>query len=120
LFISSHPGGNSTAPCIDRNIWRHEEIKRILGGGNSLGAVETEPPAHPYTRALIASVPKMTGPIGRLTTIEGQPPSLMNLRVGCRFASSCPQVEQRCLDAYPASVRVGDGHTADCWKATPG
>jgi oligopeptide/dipeptide ABC transporter ATP-binding protein len=78
-----------------------------------------EAPAHPYTRALIASVPKMTGPIGRLTTIEGQPPSLMNLPAGCRFASRCPQVEQRCLDAYPRSVQVGDGHTADCWKVTP-
>ena len=78
-----------------------------------------EAPAHPYTRALIASVPKMTGPIGRLTTIEGQPPSLMNLPVGCRFASRCPQVEQRCLDAYPGSVRVGDEHTADCWKVEP-
>jgi oligopeptide/dipeptide ABC transporter ATP-binding protein len=78
-----------------------------------------EAPAHPYTRALIASVPKMTGPIGRLKTIEGQPPSLMNLPVGCRFASRCPQVGQRCLDAYPASVQVGDGHTADCWKVTP-
>ena len=78
-----------------------------------------EAPAHPYTRALIASVPKMTGPIGRLTTIEGQPPSLMDLPVGCRFASRCPQVEQRCLDAYPGSVQVGDEHTADCWKVTP-
>jgi len=78
-----------------------------------------EAPAHPYTRALIASVPKMTGPIGRLTTIEGQPPSLMDLPVGCRFASRCPQVEQRCLDGYPRSVQVGDEHTADCWKVTP-
>jgi oligopeptide/dipeptide ABC transporter ATP-binding protein len=75
-----------------------------------------EAPQHPYTRALIASVPKMTGPAGRLTTIEGQPPSLMDLPVGCRFASRCALVEQRCLDAYPGSVRVGEEHTADCWK----
>ena len=78
-----------------------------------------EAPQHPYTRALIASVPKMTGPVGRLTTIEGQPPSLMDLPVGCRFASRCSLVEQRCLDAYPGSVQVGEEHTADCWKATP-
>ncbi len=75
-----------------------------------------EAPSHPYTRALIASVPKMTGSAGRLTTIEGQPPSLMDLPVGCRFASRCALVEQRCLDAYPGSVRVGEEHTADCWK----
>ncbi len=78
-----------------------------------------EAPQHPYTRALIASVPKMTGPAGRLTTIEGQPPSLMDLPVGCRFASRCALVEQRCLDAYPCSVRVGEEHTADCWKVSP-
>jgi oligopeptide/dipeptide ABC transporter ATP-binding protein len=75
-----------------------------------------EAPQHPYTRALIASVPKMTGPAGRLTTIEGQPPSLMDLPVGCRFASRCALVEQQCLEAYPGSVRLGQEHTADCWK----
>ena len=78
-----------------------------------------EAPSHPYTRALIASVPKMTGAGGRLTTIEGQPPSLMDLPPGCRFASRCSLVEQRCLDAYPAMVRVGTDHTADCWKVAP-
>ena len=62
-----------------------------------------EAPPHPYTRALIASVPKMTGAVGRLATIEGQPPSLMDLPVGCRFASRCAHVEQRCLDAYPGT-----------------
>jgi oligopeptide/dipeptide ABC transporter ATP-binding protein len=75
-----------------------------------------EAPQHPYTRALIASVPKMSGPVGRLATIEGQPPSLMDLPNGCRFAARCPLVEPRCLDAYPGSVRVGHEHTADCWK----
>jgi oligopeptide/dipeptide ABC transporter ATP-binding protein len=78
-----------------------------------------EAPQHPYTRALIASVPKMTGAAGRLNTIEGQPPSLMDLPAGCRFASRCALVEQRCLDAYPGSVRVGEEHTADCWKVAP-
>jgi oligopeptide/dipeptide ABC transporter ATP-binding protein len=78
-----------------------------------------EAPQHPYTRALIASVPKMSGPVGRLATIEGQPPSLMDLPVGCRFASRCSLVEQRCLDAYPGTVQVGREHTADCWKVVP-
>jgi oligopeptide/dipeptide ABC transporter ATP-binding protein len=78
-----------------------------------------EAPSHPYTRALIASVPKMTGAAGRLATIEGQPPSLMDLPQGCRFASRCGLVEQRCLDAYPGTVQVGQDHTADCWKVAP-
>jgi oligopeptide/dipeptide ABC transporter ATP-binding protein len=78
-----------------------------------------EAPSHPYTQALIASVPKMSGQRGRLTTIEGQPPSLMDLPRGCRFASRCAHVEQRCLDAYPGTVQVGKDHTADCWKLAP-
>jgi oligopeptide/dipeptide ABC transporter ATP-binding protein len=73
-------------------------------------------PSHPYTRALIASVPKLSGPVGRLTTIDGQPPSLMQLPQGCRFAARCAHADARCRDAYPATYDVGTGHTADCWR----
>jgi oligopeptide/dipeptide ABC transporter ATP-binding protein len=75
-----------------------------------------EAPAHPYTQALIASVPRMTGPVGRLTTIDGQPPSLIDLPAGCRFAARCAHAEQRCRDLYPPTAQVGAEHTADCWR----
>jgi oligopeptide/dipeptide ABC transporter ATP-binding protein len=75
-----------------------------------------EHPSHPYTQALIASVPKMTGPTGRLTTIEGQPPSLLDLPAGCRFAARCPHAEPRCLAAYPETFDAGPGHSAACWR----
>ena len=76
-----------------------------------------EHPSHPYTQALIASVPGMSGTVGgRLTTIDGQPPSLMDLPSGCRFAARCGQVQARCRDAYPPTVTVGAEHTADCWR----
>jgi oligopeptide/dipeptide ABC transporter ATP-binding protein len=73
-------------------------------------------PTHPYTQALIASVPKLTGTTGRLTTIEGQPPSLLDLPAGCRFAARCAYAERRCHDSYPASYAVGEQHIADCWR----
>jgi oligopeptide/dipeptide ABC transporter ATP-binding protein len=73
-------------------------------------------PSHPYTQALIASVPKISGTTGRLTTIEGQPPSLLDLPSGCRFAPRCPYADQRCQDSYPGSFDVGENHTADCWR----
>ena len=77
-------------------------------------------PSHPYTQALIASVPKMTGSRSkRLYTIDGQPPPLMNLPVGCRFAARCPYAERRCEEAYPGSFAVGADHTADCWRLAP-
>jgi oligopeptide/dipeptide ABC transporter ATP-binding protein len=75
-----------------------------------------ERPSHPYTQALIASVPRMTGARGRLTTIDGQPPSLMDLPPGCRFAPRCAHADDRCRAAYPGTHAVGDGHTADCWR----
>jgi oligopeptide/dipeptide ABC transporter ATP-binding protein len=78
-----------------------------------------ESPAHPYTQALIASVPKMTGPIGRLASIEGQPPSLMDQPAGCRFAARCAFADVRCREAYPKTHAVGVGHTADCWRLAP-
>jgi oligopeptide/dipeptide ABC transporter ATP-binding protein len=78
-----------------------------------------ERPAHPYTQALIASVPRMTGSIGRLTTIEGQPPSLMNLPDGCRFAPRCTFADTRCREAYPEKHEISVGHTADCWRLAP-
>jgi len=75
-----------------------------------------ENPSHPYTQALIASVPKMTGSTERLYTIEGQPPSLMDLPEGCRFAPRWPYVAERCLAEYPGSFAVGSEHTADCCR----
>ena len=76
-------------------------------------------PSHPYTQALIASVPKMTGSTARLYTIEGQPPSLMDLPAGCRFAPRCAYAEERCASAYPPSFTVGAEHSAACWRLDP-
>ena len=74
-------------------------------------------PSHPYTQALIASVPGTSRrPGARLTTIDGQPPSLLNLPPGCRFAARCAHVHARCRDAYPPSITVGAEHAAACWR----
>ena len=76
-------------------------------------------PSHRYTQALIASVPKMTKSAERLYTVEGQPPSLMDLPIGCRFAPRGPHAEQRCRNSYPGSFPAGEAHTADCWRLAP-
>lgn len=73
-------------------------------------------PSHPYTQALLNSVPKLEERTERLFSIEGQPPPLWNLPQGCRFAPRCPYTEARCEQAYPHSFTVADGHTADCWR----
>ncbi len=76
-------------------------------------------PSHPYTQALIASVPKMTRSAGRLHTIEGQPPALSDLPEGCRFEARCRFAEARCRAAYPASFTIRTEHTASCWRLEP-
>jgi oligopeptide/dipeptide ABC transporter ATP-binding protein len=73
-------------------------------------------PAHPYTEALMAAVPKVEEEVERLYSIEGQPPLLMNLPSGCRFASRCPHAQDRCQEEYPPSLSIQAGHIADCWR----
>jgi oligopeptide/dipeptide ABC transporter ATP-binding protein len=73
-------------------------------------------PSHPYTEALLNSVPKLEERTARLYSIDGQPPLLWNLPPGCRFAPRCPYTEARCETEYPPSFRVAEGHTADCWR----
>ncbi len=72
-------------------------------------------PSHPYRQALIASVPKMEK-VERLQSIEGQPPSLMDLGPGCSFAERCPLVHDRCWEERPPYFEVASGHVAACWK----
>jgi oligopeptide/dipeptide ABC transporter ATP-binding protein len=74
-------------------------------------------PSHPYTQALLSSVPRMDDDVERLASIGGQPPALWDLPAGCRFAARCAHAEDRCRREYPPAVTVGDGHTASCWLA---
>ncbi len=73
-------------------------------------------PSHPYTEALLASVPKMEEDVERLYSIEGQPPPLHDLPVGCSFADRCQYVMDRCREEYPVRASVGEGHDASCWR----
>jgi oligopeptide/dipeptide ABC transporter ATP-binding protein len=73
-------------------------------------------PSHPYTQALLASVPKLEERVEWLASIEGQPPALHDLPDGCRFAPRCAYAEARCQRAYPPTFAVATGHTADCWR----
>ena len=73
-------------------------------------------PSHPYTEALLNSVPKMEADVDRLTSIEGQPPAMHEQLTGCPFAPRCPYVMERCSVEYPPETQVADGHSASCWR----
>lgn len=72
-------------------------------------------PSHPYTEALITSVPKMEETTDRLYSIPGQPPALWDLPQGCSFAPRCPYAFDKCTQAYPDIFQVDEGQTAACW-----
>ena len=73
-------------------------------------------PSHPYTEALLASVPRMEEDVDRLYSIEGQPPTLHDLPPGCSFADRCQYVMDRCRVEYPPQLKAGEGHYAACWR----
>ena len=75
-----------------------------------------ENPGHPYTEALLRSVPDLTAGAERLESIEGQPPSIFELPQGCPFAPRCPHVMAKCRERYPPSVEIGARHRASCWR----
>ncbi|MCH7906097.1 MAG: ABC transporter ATP-binding protein [Chloroflexi bacterium] len=73
-------------------------------------------PAHPYSEALLASVPKLEERTRRLYSIEGQPPPLFDLPPGCPFAPRCAYVQDVCRELYPTIAKLEGEHTASCWK----
>src|SRR5882757_6755855 len=77
-------------------------------------------PAHPYTGALLGSIPRMTDNREHLTAIAGQPPDLSCLPPGCAFAPRCPMAFARCSVEAPPEVAIDQGRTARCWLALPG
>ena len=73
-------------------------------------------PSHPYTEALMRSVPNVDEEVEYLYSIGGQPPALDNLPTGCTFAPRCPYIFERCQQEFPLAIQVGAGHMATCWK----
>jgi peptide/nickel transport system ATP-binding protein len=72
-------------------------------------------PAHPYSSALIDSIPKSGRHEKRLITIQGSPPQLWGKIKGCSFAPRCAYADEKCRTAAPGCARVNDGHIAECY-----
>lgn len=76
-------------------------------------------PSHPYTEALLKSVPTVDQKLGRLYAIDGQPPALIADRVGCSFAPRCPYALEKCRTQVPPdslALSGADLHHASCWN----
>jgi peptide/nickel transport system ATP-binding protein len=76
-------------------------------------------PRHPYTRGLLASIPRLSTPRkSRLATIEGMVPALTDMPAGCRFNNRCPYADEQCMAEYPDITDAKDGHLVAChhWR----
>ena len=71
-------------------------------------------PMHPYTRALMAAFPSVTGEKHDLATLPGEPPDLIDPPSGCRFHPRCPIATEICSQLEPPPVKRGERWAA-CW-----
>ncbi|MEM1249327.1 MAG: ABC transporter ATP-binding protein [Acidobacteriota bacterium] len=104
-------------------VARYADRVAVMYGGR---VVETAPasalyraPQHPYTRGLLASVPRLDGEDRRLVPIEGQPPDLADLPEGCAFAPRCPLAFDRCRHEQPLLDASSDDHWRACLAEGP-
>jgi peptide/nickel transport system ATP-binding protein len=73
-------------------------------------------PRHPYTIALLQSMPSVHRPGERLAIIPGQVPQASRMPAGCGFHTRCPHAQETCLTHSPPLDSCGDGHTVACWR----
>jgi oligopeptide/dipeptide ABC transporter ATP-binding protein len=88
---------------------------RIIETGNVQDIFDR--PAHPYTVALVNSVPKVDDKVDRLYSIEGQPPSLLDIGPRCAFYERCPDRFLQCADdVMPPETELPNAQKVRCWK----
>jgi oligopeptide/dipeptide ABC transporter ATP-binding protein len=76
-------------------------------------------PSHPYTQGLFASIPRITGPVKRLSPIGGSVPPPGAWPSGCRFLPRCPKAFEK-SETMPPLLPVGPDHRMRCWLAERG
>ncbi len=90
----------------------------VMYAGNLCEVADVEDlfsnPCHPYTRALLDSVPKVDQDT-ELKSIDGAVPNLVFPPTGCRFHPRCPHVMDICKDQVPPPVKIGDKHWVACY-----
>ncbi len=76
-------------------------------------------PGHPYTKGLLASVPRLTQASNeKLIPVKGMPPDLQNLPAGCAFYPRCDDAMEDCAKSKPELVEIEEGHHVACFLKT--
>jgi oligopeptide/dipeptide ABC transporter ATP-binding protein len=87
-------------------------LGRVVESGPTAEICES--PAHPYTRALLASVPKLEGIRGSVEVPKGEAASPISPPPGCAFHTRCPEVRDRCRTELPVLHEIGKGRCVAC------
>ena len=113
LIVITHDLG-VVAETVDRvvvmyggKVMEQAPVGAIFGGAR-----------HPYTRALLESIPGQEGGRRRLTEIPGGSPDPSNPPTGCPFHPRCSLADASCANAEPPAVDIADDHQAACWRLT--
>ena len=75
-----------------------------------------EHPSHPYARALLSSLPRIRKTEGRINTLDGNVPRILDKQPGCRFANRCPYATEQCRREDPPMQTLADGHWITCHR----
>ena len=85
---------------------------RIIEQGSAAQVLES--PAHPYTRALLATTPRLDEVVSHLPAISGRVPSPAERDAGCHFRGRCDLAEARCAESHPGLIASASGHASAC------
>jgi oligopeptide/dipeptide ABC transporter ATP-binding protein len=111
VILITHDLGVVAETC-DRVIVMY--ASKIVEEG--LAAEVFKEPKHPYTQALMESIPKLNEKREKLFTIEGSVPSSLDYNEGCHFANRCKYADEKCTAEEPALTQISETHTASCFK----
>lgn len=92
----------------------------VMYGGNTVEVATTKEifknPIHPYTMMLMKAIPNVKKPVGRLASIPGTVPEMINPPSGCRFHPRCPSAKDECDMKVPKLREVAENHEVACYQ----
>lgn len=75
-----------------------------------------ENPRHPYSRALLNALPRISKKEGRIASIDGSVPRIIGKYIGCRFSNRCPYVMDKCTKEDPPITKISSTHEVRCFR----
>jgi oligopeptide/dipeptide ABC transporter ATP-binding protein len=101
-------------------VARYAHIVHVMYAGKIVEKASIETlysyPRHPYTMALMASIPRIDQDCRKkLTPVQGNPPDLFNIPKGCAFHPRCPKKQEKCMEETPKLIPLANNHETACW-----